>query len=129
VLPSSRSLLDGRKWKEFAAEHHVEFADMPRLLVLKAGSPRSFFLHEGRPDDGPRHFLRRVALGEVSAEYEGWWGMPDRWWRVAERTVPALSSLHFLPRYSLVSPLLLMAGLLILRLLLWMPEAPHEKDQ
>ena len=76
-----------------------------------------------------RHFLRRVALGEVVAEYEGWWGLPERWWRIAEHAVPALSSLHFLPRYSLVSPLLLVAALLVLRLLLWMPEAPHEKEQ
>ena len=34
-------LLDGRKWLEFAQEHNVEMAQMPRLLVLKAAAARS----------------------------------------------------------------------------------------
>jgi protein disulfide-isomerase-like protein len=34
-------LLDGRKWLEFAQEHNVEMARMPRLLVLKAADARS----------------------------------------------------------------------------------------
>ena len=34
-------LLDGRKWIEFAQEHNIEMAQMPRLLVLKAADARS----------------------------------------------------------------------------------------
>jgi len=112
-------LLDGRKWVEFAQEHNVEIGEMPRLLVLRAGKPRSFYVGAAGGGDYAG-FLRRVAAGDATPEYEGNWGMPERWFRVAVRAVPPLAALNALPRYSLAGPLVLLAALVVGYLLLWL---------
>lgn len=100
---------------------------MPRLLVLKSGATRSFFVNEGGAE--PAEFLRRVSAGEARAEYEGWWGKPERWWRTVLLWLPALAPLQVLPRYSFVAPLLILATILLARLLFWAPGDHHEKDE
>lgn len=120
-------VLDGRKWVDFAQEHFLELEDLPRLLVLKGGETRSFYLDApGNTDFGA--FLKRVAAGEVPAIYEGTWGMPDRWWRTATLYVPQLKALQGLPRYSIAAPLaalaVLVAGYLLMLLVTLEPPVP-----
>ena len=88
--------------------YFITRGDAPRLVVLHRSGPggrgyRSFAVDkpgEAASEATMRSFLERISLGKVAFEYEGSWGMPDRWWRIAKGYVPALSALDFLPQYT-----------------------------
>ena len=116
------AVLDGRKWADFAAEHLVTLAQMPRLLVLKDGRGTWYNDANAAGDAASmRAFLDDVTLGNARAEYEGMWGMPDRWWRTASATVPPLAALDVLPRYTVVGALVFAVLNLLIWCLLWEP--------
>jgi len=98
---------------------------MPRLVVLrKSSSGRAFAVDTpGDAADGPgqRAFLDSVLTGQVSFEYEGKWGMPARWWRVAKAYVPQLAALDFLPSYSLAGSLVALLVIAICWLVCFAP--------
>jgi thiol-disulfide isomerase/thioredoxin len=98
---------------------------MPRLVVLrKSSSGRAFAVDTpGDAADGPgqRAFLDSVLTGQASFEYEGKWGMPARWWRVAKAYVPQLAALDFLPSYSLAGSLVALLVIAICWLVCFAP--------
>ena len=116
------AVLDGRKWADFAAEHLVTLAQMPRLLVLKDGRGTWYNDANAAGDAASmRAFLDDVTLGNARAEYEGMWGMPDRWWRTASATVPPLAALDVLPRYTVAGALAIAVLSLLCMCILWEP--------
>ena len=58
---------------------------------------------------------------EVSFEYEGMWGRPARFWRIAKSYVPLLAYLDFLPNFSLVAAVAAVPLLVVLKLLMYDP--------
>ena len=54
------AVLDGRKWADFAAEHLVTLAQMPRLLVLKDG--RGTWYNDA---NAAGEVTRRTTVGEM----------------------------------------------------------------
>ena len=65
-----------------------------------------------------RAFTDGVAAGTIRYEYEGFWGIPDRNFRVAKRYLPFLSALDALPKYTLTVIIIVLVCYLVLKLIL-----------
>ena len=98
-----------------------------RLIILmreKGRSYRQFAVsppEDTRDGAAMRDYLVRVTKREVPFEYEGMWGAPERWWRVAKGYVPQLAMLDGAPRFSLISIPAVILLLLVIRLVVWNP--------
>lgn len=97
---------------------------LPRLVALHRGKGGERAFAVDTPGDASggaervRAFAEAVAAGRVAYEYEGMWGLPDRWYRKAKGYVPALSALDALPKYSIAASLAVLLAAGIVRLLM-----------
>mmetsp|Transcript_34091 Transcript_34091/g.110126 ORF Transcript_34091/g.110126 Transcript_34091/m.110126 type:complete len:478 (-) Transcript_34091:124-1557(-) len=125
-------LLDGRKWGPYLLEmHEVERAQLPVLLLLRGGTPRSFHVEQfgrarpSRADDEAslRQLLNDAGSGVLQLEYTGVWGLPARTWKRLKAWLPAvpLEVLDFLPRYSFSAAFGLLLVALLAKLILSVP--------
>jgi hypothetical protein len=119
-------VLDAKENEEHVrTTYNVTADDTPRLIVLrKVGGYRQFALstpEEASDAAAMRAFLARLIADEVSFEYEGMWGRPARFWRVAKSYVPQLEHLDFLPNFSLVAAAASVPILIVLKLLMYDP--------
>ena len=76
--------------------------DLPQLIVFSfLDKADEFFYNEGfgKPEEVVG-FVRGVANGTYTAQYEGSYGMPDRIWRGLKVYMPFIGALDFLPRFT-----------------------------
>jgi hypothetical protein len=130
--PLRFGLLDGRKWGPYLLEmHEIDRAQLPVLLLLRGGSPRSFYVEPfgrarpSRADDEAslRQLLSDAGSSALQLEYTGVWGLPARAWKTLKAWLPAvpLRALDFLPRYSFSAAFGLLLVALLARLILSVP--------
>jgi len=131
------ALLDGEEHAEHVTQAYSIPAGSkePRLIGLqRTGGYRQFALSataDCESAEAMSAYLKRMAAGDVDFEYEGLWGAPDRYWRVAKGYVPQLEALDFMPRYSLLAFPAMLLLYLIIKLLLYEPltaPMPTEED-
>jgi len=130
-------LLDGRKWGAYLSEMHgVERAELPALLLVRGGSPRSFHverygLPEARANDAASllQLLRDAGSGALRLELTGTWGIPDRLWNRLKGMLPMLplKALDFLPRYTFAAILAFLVLLGLLKFIISTPAAPYDE--
>jgi hypothetical protein len=128
--PLRFGLLDGRKWGPYLLDmHEIDRSQLPVLLLLRGGTPRSFHVEPfgrsppSRADDEAslRQLLRDASSGALQLEYTGVWGLPARVWKRIKAFVPALDGLDFFPRYSFSAALGLLLFALLAKLILAVP--------
>jgi hypothetical protein len=124
------ALLDAAENEEHVREAYKLRRDSaPRIVVLKKKGPTRSHATDTPGDtsslEGMRAFLETVLSGEAHFEFEGIWGLPDRWWAKMKSYVPALSKLDWLPRWSITGTVGLLVAALLTKLILWMP-APDD---
>ena len=117
------ALLDFKANEEHIVKtYFVAREGTPRMVVLrKSDGNRAFAVDAvGEAAGGEAAiaaFLRRVSAGRVPFEYEGPWGLPARWWRIASSRAPFLARLDFLPSYSIAGTNVVFFVLMVLYLL------------
>ena len=126
-------LLDADENNEhISTTYNVSAADAPRIIALqKPSGYRQFAVSTAEEATEPaamRAFLERIVAGKVNFEYEGMWGRPARWWRVAKTYIPALSHLDFLPNFTFVALGLVLPFLLIIKFIVYDPFTAAQED-
>ena len=118
------ALLDYGENEEHVRENYfIERDTLPRLVVLQRFSGERAFAVDTPGDatsgaERMRAFTDGVAAGTIRYEYEGFWGIPDRNFRVAKRYLPFLSALDALPKYTLTVIIIVLVCYLVLKLIL-----------
>jgi protein disulfide-isomerase-like protein len=103
-------VMDGTEDKvdEFLKNYGVDTKlGLPSVVVFDMntrGSEKYFNEGVSQLRDVPA-FLEGILDGSVTPQVEGFWGLPDKYWRSMKAVVPSLSKLDFLPQYSLVAPI------------------------
>ena len=76
--------------------------NLPQLIVFNFNAKDDeYYYFEGLSEhEDALGFIKGVADGSITAQYEGTYGMPDRIWRQLKVYAPFIKALDFLPRFT-----------------------------